>query len=70
MYVAVAEEVFFRGYVQGNILKMINPGKDDRHLSWKWLSIILTAAFFAVSHIIVQGRIILLLTFLPGLVLG
>jgi membrane protease YdiL (CAAX protease family) len=28
------------------------------------------AACFAVAHIIVQGRIILVLTFLPGLVLG
>ncbi len=70
MYVAVAEEMFFRGYVQGNILKMINPDKDDRRPSGAWLSIVLSAACFAVAHIIVQGRIALLLTFLPGLILG
>ena len=70
MYVAVAEELFFRGYVQGNILKMINPGKDDQYRFGKWLSIVLSVACFAVAHIIVQGRIALLLTFLPGLVLG
>ena len=70
MYVAVAEEVFFRGYVQGNILKLINPGKDGQCRLGKWLSIVLSAACFAVAHIIVQGRIALLLTFLPGLVLG
>ena len=70
MYVAVAEEVFFRGYVQSNILKLTKPGKNGRHRLFKWLSIVLSAACFAVAHIIIQGRIILLLTFLPGLVLG
>ncbi len=70
MYVAVAEEVFFRGYVQNNILKLTKPGKDgQRHLG-KWLSIVLSAACFAVAHIIVFGQIILVLTFLPGLILG
>ena len=70
MYVAVAEEVFFRGYVQNNILKLTNLGKDSQRRLWKWLSIVLSAAFFAVAHIIIQGRITLVLTFLPGLVLG
>jgi len=70
MYVAVAEEVFFRGYVQNNILKLTNPGKGSQCRLWKWLSIVLSAACFAAAHIIVQGRVILVLTFLPGLVLG
>ena len=70
MYVAVAEEVFFRGYVQNNILRLTNPGKDGQRRLWMWLSIVLSAACFAVAHIIIQGRIILVLTFLPGLVLG
>lgn len=70
MYVAVAEEVFFRGYVQNNILRLTNPGKDGQRRLWKWLSIVLSAACFAVAHIIIQGRVILVLTFLPGLILG
>ena len=70
MYVAVAEELFFRGYVQSNILKLTNSDKDGRYRLGKWLSIVLSAAFFAVAHLIIQGRIALLLTFLPGLVLG
>ena len=70
MYVAVAEEVFFRGYVQNNILRFTNPGKNGQRRLWKWLSIVLSAACFAVAHIIIQGRIMLVLTFLPGLVLG
>ena len=70
MYVAVAEEVFFRGYVQNNILRLTNPGKDGQRCLWKWLSIVLSAACFTIAHIIIQGRIILVLTFLPGLILG
>jgi len=70
MYVAVAEEVFFRGYLQSNILRLTNPGKDSQYRLGKWLSIVLSAACFAVAHIIIQGRVILVLTFLPGLVLG
>lgn len=70
MYVAVAEEVFFRGYVLSNILRLTNTDKDGQCRLEKWLSIVLSAACFAVAHIIVQGRVILVLTFLPGLVLG
>ena len=70
MYVAVAEEVFFRWFLQSNILKLTNPGKDSQCRRWKWLSIVLSAACFAAAHIIVQGNIILALTFLPGLILG
>ncbi|HUU19400.1 MAG TPA: type II CAAX endopeptidase family protein [Sedimentisphaerales bacterium] len=70
MYVAVAEEVFFRGYVQRNILMLANPSKDGQYRLWKWLSIVLSAACFAVAHIIIQGSVILALTFLPGLICG
>ena len=70
MYVAVAEEVFFRGYVQSNILRLTNPGKGSQYRLWKWPSIVLSAACFAVAHIIIQGRITLALTFLPGLICG
>jgi len=70
MYVAVAEEMFFRGYVQSSILRLTNSGKDGQRRLGKWLSIVLSAACFAIAHIIIQGRIILVLTFLPGLVLG
>jgi membrane protease YdiL (CAAX protease family) len=69
MYVAVAEEVFFRGYVQTNFLRLINPNKSSQHLR-KWLVILLSAACFAFVHIIIQGKVIFALTFLPGLVLA
>jgi len=82
MYVAVAEEVFFRGYVQNNILKLaggvgrgrcppkLAPDRNIRGWRMGWMSIVLSAACFAIAHIIVQGRITSALTFLPGLVLG
>ncbi len=69
MYVAVAEEVFFRGYLQTNILKFINTLKL-RQLTCYWISIILSAGLFAVAHIIAQGQIISAVTLVPGLILG
>jgi membrane protease YdiL (CAAX protease family) len=70
MYVAVAEEVFFRGYLQSNILTLTGAIEHQQCRLRKWISIVLSAACFAVAHIIVQGQIISVLTFLPGLVLG
>jgi membrane protease YdiL (CAAX protease family) len=70
MYVAVAEEVFFRGYVQGNILRLTSTVKLEQCKPRQWISIVISAAVFAVAHIIVTGKIISVLTFLPGLILG
>ncbi len=70
MYVAIAEEVFFRGYVQNNILELTSKLKLKQCWLQQWISITLSASCFAIAHIIVQGQIISVLTFLPGLVLG
>jgi len=70
LYVAVAEEVFFRGYVQGNILALADRLKDRQEELCKFASIVLSAACFALVHIVVQGQIASGLTFLPGLILG
>ncbi|MDH4239470.1 MAG: CPBP family intramembrane metalloprotease [Phycisphaerae bacterium] len=70
MYVAVAEEVFFRGYVQNNILRLTGSIQQERLRLLQWISIIISAACFAAAHTIVQGEILSVLTFLPGLVLG
>lgn len=71
LYVAVAEEVFFRGYLQSNILKLARAFVDEKQsLLSNWISIILSAACFAVAHVIVQGQITAVVTFLPGLILG
>lgn len=70
MYVAVAEEVFFRGYLQSNILRITQAQMDRRPRLNQYISIVLSAVCFAFAHIIVQGRLTAALTFLPGLVLG
>ena len=69
LYVAVAEEVFFRGYLQSNILRLTNTTKWRCGLQ-NWASIVLSAACFAGAHAIVHGQAISVLTFLPGLILG
>ena len=70
MYVAVAEEVFFRGYVQGSILVLANEAEGRERRVLQWMSVVLSAAFFAVAHIIVQGQPAAALAFFPGLILG
>jgi membrane protease YdiL (CAAX protease family) len=70
MYVAVAEEVFFRGYVQANIQQMMNTARWRNRRLKQWITISISAACFAAAHIIVQGQIISVLTFLPALIYG
>lgn len=70
MYVAVAEEVFFRGYLQSNILRLMSTVEPDKDRLQKWISIVLSAACFAAAHVIIQGKIISVVTFLPGLIFG
>jgi membrane protease YdiL (CAAX protease family) len=70
MYVALSEEVFFRGYIQSNILRLTTPVIGELPRLHQWTSIVISAACFTVAHIIVQGQVISVLIFLPGLVLG
>ena len=70
LYVAVAEEVFFRGYVQANILRLTGAENSNESKLSKIMSIMLSAACFAIAHAIVHSQLISLLTFLPGLILG
>ena len=74
VYVAVAEELFFRGYIQGNILR---SAKILMRKRWRlqptvgrWISIVASAAIFAAAHVLVHCQAAYILTFLPGLVLG
>jgi membrane protease YdiL (CAAX protease family) len=70
MYVSVAEEVFFRGYLQGNILRLANIAGQGPVARREMVSIVLSAACFALAHAAVQGGIASVLTFVPGLILG
>ena len=69
LYVAVAEEVFFRGYLQSNLLRLASTAKCHPFLK-NWISIVVCACFFAGAHIIVQGNPASALTFFPGVILG
>ena len=69
-YVAVAEEMFFRGYVQGNVMRWLNRLSQRPGLGPHGLAILISAGCFALAHVAVQGQITPILTFLPGLVLG
>jgi len=70
LYVAVAEEVFFRGYFQANVMRILGgmhpfPHRIDAHAA-----VLISAACFALAHVVVQGQVTSVLTFLPGLVLA
>jgi membrane protease YdiL (CAAX protease family) len=69
-YVAVAEEVFFRGYVQGNTMKWLQQFTGLPRLAPTCIAIFVSAGCFALAHVVVQGQIAAALTFLPGLILA
>ena len=70
VYVAVAEEAFFRGYLQSNILGLLKVATQNNLAFLPWVSIIVSAAVFAIFHSVVWGNIISIITFFPGLILG
>lgn len=70
LYVAVAEEVFFRGYLQSNILGIASRTMQRQGRPQERLSIIISAACFAAAHVIIDGQMMSVLTFAPGLILG
>jgi membrane protease YdiL (CAAX protease family) len=69
-WVAVAEEVFFRGYLQSNIVTLARPAHDQHSGPHAWIGVVISAGCFAAAHVIIQGQMLSILTFLPGLVLG
>ena len=70
LYVAVAEEVFFRGYVQANVARLLAQRRWPSEAMRRTLALLASAACFAAAHAIVQGRMISLVTFVPGLLLA
>ncbi len=70
LYVAVAEEVFFRGYVQANTMRLLGRTSRLSSTARQCIVVSVSAACFAVAHVIVQGQITSALTFLPGLLMA
>ncbi len=70
LYIAVAEEFFFRGYVQANVLKVLNCGRWRSSRTDQGIAVLISASCFALAHVIVQGQITSAVTFLPGVILA
>jgi len=70
LYVGVAEEVFFRGYIQSNVMRLLAGRPWRSPAIQQSIVLFISAACFAGAHVVVQGRMISLLTFLPGLLLA
>ncbi len=70
LYVAVAEEMFFRGYVQTGVTRFLDQTKSLSLTARQCVVIAVSAACFALAHVIIQGQIISGLVFLPGLVMA
>jgi membrane protease YdiL (CAAX protease family) len=69
-YVAVAEEVFFRGYVQTNAMTLLGRCRRLHGIAPSHIAMLLSAGCFALAHIVVQGQTTAVLTFVPGLILA
>ncbi len=70
MYVAVAEEIFFRGYFQSNVLSLLTISVQKSRAISEIISIITSATVFAISHCLILGSVMPIITFLPGLIFG
>lgn len=67
--VALPEELFFRGYVQGRLEEAFPPSRTflGARIGWAWL---VAAALFALGHYLVTFEPQMLTRFFPGLVFG
>lgn len=76
LYVAAAEEVFFRGYVQANVMTVLRMRRasrtthDAQRATDPWIAMAVSAGCFALAHVVVQGQIVSIVTFLPGLLMA
>jgi len=70
MYVAVAEEMFFRGYLQSNVLRLLAMFVQKKSAFLELIGIITSAAVFAISHSVLLGSVVPIITFFPGLIFG
>jgi membrane protease YdiL (CAAX protease family) len=67
--VALPEELFFRGYVQGRLEDALPPTRKlgGARLGWAWIA---QAALFALGHYLVTFEPQMLTRFFPGLAFG
>ena len=70
MYVAVAEELFFRGYILGNLARPTKSPSFRPTKKHQAITIGFSAVLFALAHIIILQNFLSALTFFPGLLFG
>ncbi len=70
IYVAVAEEIFFRGYFQCNVMSLLTMSVQKKRAFLEIIGIIISATIFAISHCLILGSVMPIITFLPGLIFG
>lgn len=70
MYVAVAEEIFFRGYFQCNVVSLLTMSVQKNRAFLEIIGIIISATVFAISHCLILGSLMPIITFLPGIIFG
>lgn len=70
LYVAVAEELFFRGYFQTNVTRLLAARHKGPQDASPYVAIMISAAYFALAHVVVQDQITSVFTFLPGLIMA
>jgi len=67
--VALPEEFFFRGYLQGELDRVWKRRVRVRGAPCGW-GLLLAAALFACSHVLLRGEVRALLVVFPGLIFG
>jgi len=72
LYIAVSEEIFFRAYLQSNILKALNPQLTATSDAPKkqWAAITVSSSAFTAAHMIIHADSMAILVFLPAMIFG
>ena len=70
LYIAVSEELFFRGFLQGRLLKLNIWTTKEGEVSWQRLTVVISAMVFALAHMLILGETYAAITFFPGLLFG
>jgi membrane protease YdiL (CAAX protease family) len=69
-HVALPEEFFFRGYLQGELVSLFKARGVHAENRSHGTALVLAAGLFAACHAVIWGAPGALLTFFPGLVMG
>ncbi len=68
-YVALPEELFFRGYLLVNTLDFLRMSRKSGRAA-ELAGVVVSAGIFGLAHLLSLGRADAALTFFPGLILG